>query len=87
MVAGDDRYLVGGLMRGLDVLRCFDREHPTLSLGDVARQLGIRPVSVEALLMSDRTLERRCAEIRALLGFREATVADGPMSSAFKDLV
>lgn len=41
-VAGDDRYLVGGLMRGLDVLRCFDREHPTLSLGDVARQLGWR---------------------------------------------
>jgi IclR family transcriptional regulator, pca regulon regulatory protein len=40
--AGDDRYLVGGLMRGLDVLRCFDREHPTLSLGDVARTLGWR---------------------------------------------
>ena len=39
---GDDRYLVGGLMRGLDVLRCFDREHPTLSLGDVARLLGWR---------------------------------------------
>lgn len=57
------------------------------AVADVARQLGIRPVSVEALLMSDRTLERRCAEIRALLGFREATVADGPMSSAFKDLV
>jgi IclR family transcriptional regulator, pca regulon regulatory protein len=42
MVTGDDRYLVGGLMRGLDVLRCFDRDHPTLSLGDVARQLGWR---------------------------------------------
>jgi IclR family transcriptional regulator, pca regulon regulatory protein len=41
-VAGDDRYLVGGLMRGLDVLRCFDREHPTLSLCDVARALGWR---------------------------------------------
>jgi IclR family pca regulon transcriptional regulator len=40
MVAGDDRYLVGGLVRGLEVLRCFDREHPTLSLGDVARKLG-----------------------------------------------
>ena len=39
---GDDRYLVGGLMRGLDVLRCFDREHPSLSLGDVARLLGWR---------------------------------------------
>ena len=42
MITGDDRYLVGGLMRGLDVLRCFDREHPTLSLGDVARRLGWR---------------------------------------------
>jgi IclR family pca regulon transcriptional regulator len=42
MTTGDDRYLVGGLMRGLDVLRCFDREHPTLSLGDVARLLGWR---------------------------------------------
>jgi IclR family pca regulon transcriptional regulator len=40
MVAGDDRYLVGALVRGLEVLRCFDREHPTLSLGDVARKLG-----------------------------------------------
>lgn len=42
MVAGDDRYLVGALVRGLEVLRCFDREHPTLSLGDVARRLGWR---------------------------------------------
>lgn len=41
-VTGDDRYLVGGLMRGLDVLRCFDRDHPTLALGDVARLLGWR---------------------------------------------
>ena len=39
---GDDRYLVGGLMRGLDVLRCFDREHPSLSLGEIARMLGWR---------------------------------------------
>ncbi len=39
---GDERYLVGGLMRGLDVLRCFDREHQTLSLGEVARLLGWR---------------------------------------------
>lgn len=39
---GDDRYVVGGLVRGLEVLRCFDREHPNLSLGDVARRLGWR---------------------------------------------
>jgi IclR family pca regulon transcriptional regulator len=42
MAAGDDRYVVGALVRGLEVLRCFDREHPTLSLGDVARRLGWR---------------------------------------------
>ena len=47
------------------------------AVAEVARQLGIQPVSVEALLVSDRTLERHRAEIRALLGFREATVADG----------
>jgi IclR family pca regulon transcriptional regulator len=40
--AGDDRYVVGALVRGLEVLRCFDREHPSLSLGDVARKLGWR---------------------------------------------
>lgn len=39
---GDERYVVGGLTRGLDVLRCFDRDHPTLSLGEVARLLGWR---------------------------------------------
>ena len=42
MAARDDRYVVGALVRGLEVLRCFDREHPTLSLGDVAQQLGWR---------------------------------------------
>jgi hypothetical protein len=45
------------------------------AVAEVARQLGIQPVSVEALLVSDRTLERHRAEIRALHGFREATVA------------
>jgi TnpA family transposase len=47
------------------------------AVAEVARQLGIQPVSVEALLVSARTLERHRAEIRAVLGFREATVADG----------
>jgi IclR family pca regulon transcriptional regulator len=40
--SGDDRYLVGGLIRGLEVLKCFDREHRTLSLGEIARRLGWR---------------------------------------------
>jgi TnpA family transposase len=47
------------------------------TVADVARQLGTRPISANALSVSDRTLERHRAEIRTLLGFREATVADG----------
>jgi hypothetical protein len=45
----------------------------------LARTLGVpAPDGTESLLpsTSDRTLERQRAEIRALLGFREATVAD-----------
>jgi IclR family transcriptional regulator, pca regulon regulatory protein len=42
VIGGDERYRVGGLVRGLEVLRCFDREHPTLSLGEVARLLNWR---------------------------------------------
>jgi len=69
------------------VLLLFFREHGRFprapkeiepsAVAEVARQLGIRPVSVDALLVSERTLKRHRAEIRALLGFREATVADG----------
>jgi TnpA family transposase len=44
----------------------------------LARTLGVPAPDGTALLpsTSDRTLERQRAEIRALLGFREATVAD-----------
>jgi IclR family transcriptional regulator, pca regulon regulatory protein len=38
----DDRYIVGGIVRCFEVLRCFDREHPSLSMNDVARILGWR---------------------------------------------
>ena len=43
----------------------------------VARQLSVGPGSVKTSAAPDRTSERHRAEIRTLLGFREATVADG----------
>ena len=49
------------------------------AVAELARALGVpTPGDTAALLPSsdDRTLERQRAEIRALLGFREATVAD-----------
>lgn len=36
----EDRYFVGALARGLQVLRCFDRDTPTLSLAEVAEKVG-----------------------------------------------
>jgi TnpA family transposase len=54
---------------------------------ELARTLGVpTPDSAASLLpgaSSDRTLERQRAEIRALLGFREATVADAEDLSAW----
>jgi Domain of unknown function (DUF4158) len=49
------------------------------AVAELARALGVpAPGNAAALLptAADRTLERQRAEIRALLGFREATVAD-----------
>ena len=43
----------------------------------VARQIDAPAEPFDAMDMSDRTLKRQRAEIRSLLGFREATVADG----------
>jgi TnpA family transposase len=42
----------------------------------VARQLGLEPEDRNPLDMASRTWKRHRAEIRSLLGFREATVAD-----------
>jgi TnpA family transposase len=44
---------------------------------DVMAQLGIATASLGTIELTDRTAERHRAEIRTLLGFREATVADG----------
>ena len=46
-------------------------------VADVARQLDLRPAPAPSPTVSGRTVERHRAEIRLLLGFREATVADG----------
>ena len=49
------------------------------AVADLARTLGVPAPLPGALLLpeaADRTAERQRAEIRALLGFREATVAD-----------
>ena len=60
----------------------FPRAADEVSEGAVAalaRTLGVPAPGSRASLLpdaSDRTLERQRAEIRALLGFREATVAD-----------
>jgi Domain of unknown function (DUF4158) len=43
----------------------------------VSRQVGDGTASASTAGVSGRTGERHRAEIRALLGFREATVADG----------
>ena len=43
----------------------------------VARQIGAPVEPFDIIDLGDRTLKRHRAEIRTLLGFREATVADG----------
>ena len=53
----------------------IDRE----TIQEAARQLDVRNFKQPALSLSGRTVERHRSEIRALFGFREATVADGEM--------
>jgi hypothetical protein len=55
------------------------------AVADLARALGVPPSGAERLLptAADRTLERQRAKIRALLGFREATVADAEALGAW----
>ena len=43
----------------------------------VAGQIGAPVEPIDVVDLGDRTLKRHRAEIRAVLGFREATVADG----------
>jgi hypothetical protein len=52
-------------------------------LGEVARQVHVPAPEDHALSLSGRTAERHRAEIRALFGFREATVADAEALEAW----
>jgi TnpA family transposase len=68
------------------VLLLFFREHGRFPLdgseidrrmvGEVAQQIHVPAPADDALNLSGRTAERLRAEIRALFGYREATVAD-----------
>jgi IclR family pca regulon transcriptional regulator len=37
----DERYIANALVRGLQIISCFDRDHPTLSLVEIAEKLGV----------------------------------------------
>lgn len=54
----------------------------TDTTASVAQYLDLESSSINTLIISDRTIERYRAEIRNLLGFREATIVDG---KAFTD--
>jgi len=57
----------------------IDREAVTF----VARQMGMEPEDHNYVDMTSRTGKRHRTEIRFLLGFREATVADAIMLEAW----
>ncbi|RCK40175.1 hypothetical protein TH25_24910 [Thalassospira profundimaris] len=42
----EDRYIVPGLLRGLQILQCFSRERTRLSLSEIARMLDLSRSSV-----------------------------------------
>jgi Domain of unknown function (DUF4158) len=52
-------------------------EIETEAIVAVARQIDVPIVPFDVIDMGDRTLKRHRAEIRTMLGFREATVTDG----------
>ncbi|MGI3166933.1 IclR family transcriptional regulator [Pseudooceanicola sp. 200-1SW] len=40
-LSGEDRYLVPGLVRGLEALKVFTPENPSMTLSQIARELGV----------------------------------------------
>jgi TnpA family transposase len=58
-------------------------EIDTASVIGLADALGVDIETSSAILMPDRTMERHRSEIRALFGFREATVADAEALTAW----
>jgi hypothetical protein len=51
------------------------------AVANIARQLGMTGVAHDGFNTADRTWKRHRAEIRAMFGYREATVADAEMVS------
>jgi IclR family pca regulon transcriptional regulator len=47
-----DRSFVASLQKGLDVLLCFDRAHPKLTVSDAARLSGLSPASARRSLLT-----------------------------------
>ncbi|GAC1328012.1 MAG: IclR family transcriptional regulator C-terminal domain-containing protein [Chloroflexota bacterium] len=41
-----DQYLVQSLIRGLDLLQCFDKHHPSLSIAEIAEHTGLNRTTV-----------------------------------------
>ena len=72
---------------GFGVLLLFFRRHgrfprdaseiDTVSTDAIAKALGVPVTQFDVTDLEDRTLKRHRAEIRSLVGYREATVADG----------
>jgi TnpA family transposase len=59
----------------------FDLE--SLDVAALARQIGVAVPAEDGLLLAERTSKRLRTEIRARFGFREATVADAEMLTAW----
>jgi len=51
-----DRNFVASLEKGLEVLTCFDRAHPKLTVSEVARLTGASPASARRSLLTLRAL-------------------------------
>lgn len=79
--------LVGSLLHGLAVLDLFDREHPTLGVGEIARGLGVHKSSASRLaatLAAAGYLEPEPEQGRYRLGARLAAL--GRLVSSGADL-
>src|SRR5690349_14584210 len=45
-------YFIQGLQRGLEVIRAFDRDHPSLTISEAARQTGLSRGTVQRFLLT-----------------------------------
>ncbi len=79
MSKGSNRYLVPGLLRGLEILRLFSRERQVLGAPDIALELGIPRTTVFRLL---QTLEHAGYVVRAESG-RDYRLGIGVLNLGF----